>query len=496
VTTYFAIGRRALPPVIASHLNAHDGELCPNLIAFGRKGRVKTTEGFKLVALGGVHSDGQGDEPMDAYAATYTDKDASAAKGYNDADILVTSEWPSRIRYLSNAARDVKPSVQSQAVADLCTALKPRYHFSAGQTFFQREPFFHMTEAPRPITKFVSIAPFGNKDQQKWLYAVKMEHTASPPTDMPDGTTMSPFTQGGAQGTKRKLESQQDSYNRYSGDQQDGSQYGRGGKRGHRAPRSPPKPASCYFCLGNQRGEEHMVGPIGSEVYLTVSKGPLPLRTTFPGLTFPGHVLIILVQHAPTLASEELTTRLSVTEEMYRYRDALQRMLAAQSRDESGRAKLGAVTWEISRASGVHLQWQLMPFDAEKIQQGLIGAAFEAEAENLNYPTKFAFSDADSHKPVEHDYFKVHMWSEGANGGKPVTMTLPLNGSFRFDLQFGRRVMAKLLGLEHRTHWKGCPQPHDEEAADAQVLNAMFEPFNPEVKFELNPGAKGTPPQG
>jgi hypothetical protein len=38
VATYFTVGKRPLPEAVIEKLNSNDGELCPNLIALGRKG--------------------------------------------------------------------------------------------------------------------------------------------------------------------------------------------------------------------------------------------------------------------------------------------------------------------------------------------------------------------------------------------------------------------------------------------------------------------------
>nr|OQO32136.1 hypothetical protein B0A51_00979 [Rachicladosporium sp. CCFEE 5018] len=468
VTTYFAIGRRELPEDVVSHLKEHDGELCPNLFALGRKGRVKTSEGFSIVAVGGAHTDG--DVANHPYAALYTTKDASSAKGYNDADILVTSEWPSAVRYASAAGREIKPAVSADSIAELCTALKPRYHFSTGDAYFEREPFFHVSDPPRPITRFVSLAEFGNTEKRKWMYAFSFEPSASPPTVMPEGTTASPFTQG----KKRKLDSQAESFNTHRfANGNGGDQYGgRGGKRMRRA---PPKPTECYFCLSFNQDAAHMITAIGEQVYLTTSKGPLPLKDTYPEIGFPGHVLIIPVDHAPTLSAFSNETRDAVTSEMIAMKDGLQKMIASKSRDADGHARLGAVTWEISKSSGVHLQWQFLPIAASMIQSGVIEAAFVAEAENSEYSTKFLSSTTEIAEAEKYDYFKVMIWSEGLR----KDILLPLDQSFRFDLQFGRRVLGKLLGLEPRTHWKDCPQSKAEEEADAEVMKEAFKEFDP-----------------
>lgn len=53
--------------------------------------------------------------------------------------------------------------------------------------------------------------------------------------------------------------------------------------------------------------------------------------------------------------------------------------------------------------------------------------------------------------------------------------TLPLTSDFRFDLQFGRRVIAKLLGLEKRVRWQDCGQSEEEETREAEAFKKVFE---------------------
>jgi len=217
-----------------------------------------------------------------------------------------------------------------------------------------------------------------------------------------------------------------------------------------------------------------MIASIGDDVYLTIAKGPLAMKSTFSSLDFPGHILLIPLQHAPTISSiADEDTRQKTMTELQRYRDALQKMLAAKSKDADGRSKLGAVTWEISRAGGVHVHWQFLPVPVDLIQRGLVEAAFDVEAENSSYPN-FAKSAKEIELAEEGDFLKVMIWSEAFR----KDIVLPLDQSFRFDLQFGRRVLGKLLGLESRTHWRDCGQTQVEEEADATALKEAFKEFD------------------
>lgn len=160
--------------------------------------------------------------------------------------------------------------------------------------------------------------------------------------------------------------------------------------------------------------------------------------------------------------------------EMSRFKESLQAMIAARSSH-----KLGAVTWEISRDRNVHLIWQLVAVPADMIQKGLAEAAFRVEAENLKYP---AFSAADL--PLEDlatagDFFRVWLWADnGEDMIKGKSLVMPLAQDARFDLQFARRVLAKLLGLESRLSWQDCAQSVEEETRDAEVFREAFKEWD------------------
>ena len=49
-------------------------------------------------------------------------------------------------------------------------------------------------------------------------------------------------------------------------------------------------------------------------------------------------------------------------------------------------------------------------------------------------------------------------------------LVMHLNDRFRFDLQFGLRVLAKLLGLQDRVQWKDCSKNEDEEKWDVEAV--------------------------
>jgi len=57
-------------------------------------------------------------------------------------------------------------------------------------------------------------------------------------------------------------------------------------------------------------------------------------------------------------------------------------------------------------------------------------------------------------------------------------MVLPIDDSYRFDLQFARRVLGKLLGLESRINWRDCAQTQAQEEADVLAFKGLFKTWD------------------
>ena len=499
--TYFTVGNRPLPTRIVEKIQADD-EVCPNLYFLGKRGTLKTSEGIRIAALGGTLESVSSQSKPESNAggrfqATYTDADARALFGTHSADILVTTQWPKGIRIGSKVPipeDQINLPSEVQCIADVCATLKPRYHFSSSDSFFyEREPFFHLPteDSPdeKPLTRFISMASYDSK--QKAMYAFSLDPKAPPPLTVPVGATASPFPT--PQAKRKGLPSQRESFQRFAVSDEDRQHRPR--KRQQRAP--PPGPDQCFFCLSNPNIATHLITSIGNESYLTTAKGPLPPGGFFPALDFPGHVLIIPFTHSPTIASiQEPEARASTYKEMQRYRSALHQMVTDRS---SG--KLGTVTWEVSRGSGIHTHWQFLPVPANLIDEGLVEAAFKVEAENLSYPQFSTARMPDSNGANEAgDFFRVWIWKstssgetsasgKGQNEGQDAEesklrsevekmLMLELTPDFRFELQFGRRVMAKLLELDKRMYWKDATQSVDEEEADAAAFKEAFKKYD------------------
>lgn len=504
LSTYFSVGRHPLPPSIIQKIENSDGEIAPNLYFWNKRSINKTSEGLRIVNLAGTLDPAiTAGQSKDSFLPFRTEDDAHSLRGANSADILITSNWPlainhgSRIKILDES----RIPQGEQSLAELCLHLKPRYHFSmTNELFFEREPFSHLADERTPeitkVTRFISLAAFGNSNKQKWLYAFNIDPHAAPPSAMPPGTTASPLT---SSRKRQRISDETETYSRYSLRQDAVS---RPHKRARRR-EAPPTPRECFFCLSNPSVATHLIASIGDDTYLATAKGPLTTSSSFPSFACPAHILIIPLSHAPTLrAIPDPAVRASTYKEMQRYRRSLHSLLIDKFKDT-----MGAVTWEVSRTNGVHVHWQFLPVATTLIKQGLVEAAFKVEAENEHY-TPFTTKEIGDGATETTDHFRVWIWwpKEGTktdaalanptNGssptdavspdaendadithetrGKEKSLVLPLTPESRFDVQFGRRVMAKLLQVETRMDWRACGQTEAEERAEAETFKAAF----------------------
>lgn len=486
--TYFTTGDSAFPDVIRTKLES-DEDVCPNLLYLGRKGTTKTTEGVKIVALGGrqVQNEASITDKLGSCDSRYLSNDARGLHGAHDAHILITNQWPANITNGSKV--DFPPalngSVGTQSISNLCEALKPWYHFSSSpEAVWEREPFKHVVDYDSleqgAVTRFKSL-PSVTAPTKEWMTAFSLDTSKPPATVAPP--TISPFSR--ASPPRKRPADDGQAYERHSG----------GGRRQKRARNERFDPNDCFMCLNKPEFKTHLVISIGEESIVTASRGPLSTMTTFPQLSSSGHVMIIPHYHAADEAAQGKRTAEELAaefKEMNQFRRALNKMVGSKS---SG--QLGTVCWEVNRTGIRHHHWSLIPCQAEQIKKGLVEAAFKVSREQQKYPS-FESCDPESQLPIKSDYFRVWTWASdpvemadqtNGNGrtedtlGKTQSMYFPLPEDTRFNIWFGREVMAGLLQLENRLNWRdallridGSEQAAEEQ--DAQGLRDDFEEFD------------------
>ncbi|ETI19451.1 hypothetical protein G647_09285 [Cladophialophora carrionii CBS 160.54] len=491
--TYFTVGDDPFPENVKAKLESGT-DLCPNLYYLGRKGIMTTTEGVRFVSLGGrlMQNEASSTEKPGNCDPSYLDTEARGLHGAHSSHILITNEWPANIRNGSkiDLPEGVDGSRGTQSISNLCQALKPWYHFSSSPAgLWEREPFKHVAdynslEEPS-VTRFKSL-PSVAAPTKEWMTAFTLDTSRPPATVEPPAE--SPFVRSSPP-RKRPALDDQAAYRRYADDGYEP----RHNKRARKGPRSDP--SDCFMCLNKPGSKTHLVVSLGEESMVTVSRGPLPLPTTFPRLSFTGHVMIIPYYHAADeMAHGKRSLQEVATEfkEMSKFRKALSAMVGSKSHGE-----LGTVCWEVNRTGIRHLHWQVIACPTDRIKKGMVEAAFKVKAEQYKYPT-FQPCDADSQLPERSDYFRVWTWmanplelADHTNGhadaeedlGVAQSMYFPLPTDQKFNIWFGREVMAGLLQLENRVNWMdallrkdGSEQAAEEEEADG--LRADFEEFD------------------
>ena len=513
--TYFTINDAALPSAVQERLDS-TGEVCPNLFYLDRKGTLITTEGIKVVFLGGkqVQNEASLTQSVGKYDPLFLDNEARVLQGAHSAHILLTGQWPARVEQGSSIPlpESIDASHSSTAIANLCATLKPRYHFcSSPSTSWKREPFAwpmdYTENAETRVTRFEALGGVAQKTSD-WISAFTLDPLK--PTTTDGAQRAAPFTTVKSQ-SKRKREALEN--DPYPGRRFDTSENHR--SRGRKRQRGNFDPNDCFMCLGKPQFDANMVVSIAEECFVTSLRGPLPDVNTFSQLKSTGNLMIIPMYHA---ADETAHGRRSKPEiesefaEMTRYRHALQHMLLARADGE-----LGAVCWEVNRTGIRHFHWQWIACPQDLISKGLVEAAFKIAAEKNDHEK---FRSCETNKLLERrqsDYFRVWIWSAktamGVNHAKDgdteqnghksspmehadalvagadersiippntteTSMYFDLPQDQRFNIQFGRTVMSSLLKLEARADWRAVPGGEGDEARDAEAWKEDLTDFD------------------
>lgn len=501
VPTYFVLGSQPLPSSVRQAVLTHEGEVCPNLTFLGKQGVLRTKRGLSLAYLGGMaYQEGldSADLAEDECSHVYTKADVSSLVskasdgGFGGVDLLITFEWPRDISKKANPTDLKVAPLGSAAVAEVARELRPRYHFAAKEeTYYERVPYKNLgmclfTFCPQSclsclsslyrcliakvpgkpihVTRFYGMAPVGNTEKKKWIYAVSVapigQIDVAQLNQVPPEATENPFSDvsgGGAGGKqdKRGREAEEAPASFFFAQQpqhqpkrprNEGPRGGGGGEAaapaGSGIKRFQPANQGCWFCLANPQVEKHLVVSIGNEVYLALAKG---------GLT-PDHALIIPMEHHP--ASTSLPE--SALEEVTRFKQSLRKAFKGSQKD--------VVFFEVNVKSQ-HMILQVIPVP-ESATPKLRDSFMEISQDNgvvLQDQEEVQLTPTDS-------FFKVDL--PGENRG----LVHVVRG--RFNLQLGRQVMAKVLGTPEKADWKLCVVDAEKEKEYAARFRNFFKPYD------------------
>lgn len=121
----------------------------------------------------------------------------------------------------------------------------------------------------------------------------------------------------------------------------------------------------------------------------------------------------------------------------------------------------------------MHTHWQVLPLRASLLSTA--ESAFKEAVEKEGYG-EFVESIDDRLEDLDGSYFRV--WISGMEEEKWLVLAIR-EGQY-FDLQFGRKVVAGMMGgeAERRVNWKSCDQSIEEEMRDAKEFKEGFKEFD------------------
>ncbi|KAK3847338.1 MAG: CwfJ C-terminus 1-domain-containing protein-like protein [Linnemannia gamsii] len=285
-----------------------------------------------------------------------------------------------------------------------------------------------------------------------------------------------------------------------------GSSNSVGKKRGKNGPKEykPRELDPCWFCLSNPNVDKNLIVSIGTEVYMAMSKGQLP-ETPSSLVPGGGHVLLIGINHISSFGQGAPEALSDINSELRKYKEGIRRLYESKG--------AGMVTWELSQGGlGQHAHIQIMPVPFEKIDaveqefkarisqfflanrrfprdshpEGSSSSSSNSAPHRNNSDSADVNGDTNmeetSQEPsaawldrlpagIKEGFFRVEL-----PGDK--VMVCPIPTEQRVDMQFGRTVLADVLGLSERAHWKRCVKTSEEERKDSNAFKAEFRPFD------------------
>ncbi|KAJ1922316.1 hypothetical protein H4219_000178 [Mycoemilia scoparia] len=628
INTYFIAGVNPLPSSVLEKVNGNNpsGEIAENLTS--TCGVMKTSQGLKIAYMGGVpegfvpsvpnptdeaeeKNENEDNSDVNRKRVHYTKDDvksliktanSESGDGIAMVDALVTYNWPLGVTRLSNQPFNSSKSV-SEPVSRVCHELKPRYHFSSGESlYYEREAWYYSDDVKigkspnqhKHYTRFIGLGGLKTPTKTKWLYALNLtplssiiQNGGANDPQPPKNATGCPLrifdssedANGNTNGNKRKAEdldggdgatnpqnkmakrTPPDGYicrkckkpghflrdctdaekepstppegymckicknpghwiqrcpERVSITYIEGEGPGEGENEGPTSLAHKPPPESyichacnqpghwiqncperisrskdkkkhqeisnCWFCLANPDVNKQLIVAIGDEAYLAMAKGGLvadnnnssdesTYTSPIPG---GGHMLIIPISHITNL--RDPSTMKFLTDKPRHFANISTEAWSDCNNDISRFKKAltecfakfdcAPVFFDICRnANHQHSHIQVVPIPISKKQE--IRQFFQKIAKDESVILK-----QDFHENPYFGFFRVDL----PDGDAPLICQIPPRAYF--NLQFGRHVLAKFLGMPKREDWKACVLEESDEIKATQNFTEAFKPYN------------------
>ncbi|OVA04008.1 zinc finger protein [Macleaya cordata] len=522
---------------IASNDSANRGfkmdglRLCDNLYWLKGSGKF-TLHGLSLVYLSGRHlSDNQ-------QIGVYSQDDVDALRAWAEdpgiVDLFLT--YPCFSYEVFSDISEAPPGVSDSSGTDpviskLVAEIKPRYHIAGTKgVFYSREPYSN-DEAVH-ATRFLGLAPVGNKDKQKFIHAISptpaSTMSAAEISSRPPDTTLSPYTivlktPHTKEAAKRPSSSvDEEQYWRYDVSQKRQRKgVGDGEKLCFKfiSSGSCPRGEKCNFqhdmdmreqcmkgvCIDflikgkcergpdcrfkhsladkddkilqrSQRSENNSrsrecwfcLSSPSIESHLVLSIGENYYFALAKGPLVEDHVLIIPIEHSPNTLSDDPKSEI----ELERFQNALKMYFKNQGKE--------VVFFEWIFKHGTHANLQAIPIPLSKAS--LVQRLFNLAAEKLGF--KFVAIKSDNKSSEGRKLFKTQFdrksscfYVELPDG---TILSHSVEDNEKFPAQFGREVvLAGLLNMADRADWRTCKLSKEDETKMVEVFKKHFEEFDP-----------------
>ena len=414
-------------------------------------------------------------------------------------DILLTSSWPSGIsNYIKadkeNLEKFAGQGPQSELISYVAAACKPRYHFSAlHECYYERLPYRNhivLRERNKHVTRFFSLAHLTNTTKMKWLYAFNLLPMLTMPnldlTSQPEGTTENPYQEVLVRRVKREraekrkiMDSEEHQRNNATGYRWDVELMAQDfeKEKNRNAPLSAKvkdrgTDFTCWFCLGSEKVEKHLVISIAKHSYLALAKGGLDKF----------HCLVLPISHQ----GSSLDCLPECLEEIELYKSALVKFYRSHLRK-------AAVFFERNYRSD-HYQLQCCPVSEDSVPH--LADTFRDQALSITHAkisTKkgkysrtvkgqelaIAFTTLESENRLDDlftsdtPYFYVEI--------PDTSERLVHKIESWFPLQFGRQVLAcpDVLNDGRLIDWKKCVLAKEEETEVTGEFRRAFAQYDP-----------------
>lgn len=238
----------------------------------------------------------------------------------------------------------------------------------------------------------------------------------------------------------------------------------------------------CWFCLASPTCEKHLIVSVSDNCYVAMPKGPVNKH----------HALIVPVNHSASEGTRKtpiLGAFLDPTPGAVADLEEAKEKLRKYAREELDK-DLFVFERAIPTRGGYHAHINCIPVDrglGSKIRTTMLslaaGAGFTGtgnkelrELQNPDISITTILKNTDEDELVGYFYAEVPF---GDNGDIKRFLYTALEQEGRVDrkqipLQFGREILASVLGDENLSHWKGCVLSNEVEAEYTDSFRKSF----------------------